>query len=135
MFQVEYKILFILMGGHIRVNNSFGWIYCHYLWLAFLYAFDFIDIHTHNYRYIYVTKSCSNSIFTLKKRGLNLKTVKSSPRPYHWKEFLFFFFQVVINGMVILLCFPFILWIKISSSQTRLLGDILKIKNLVHSTQ
>ena len=127
MFQVKYKILFILMGGHIRLNNSFGWIYCHYLWVAFLYAFDFIDIHTHNYQYIYVTKSCSNSIFTLTKRGLNL------PQPNHWKEFPFFFFQVVRNGMVILLCFPFILWIKISSSQTRLLGDILQIKNLVHS--
>ena len=54
MFQVEYKILFILMGGHIRVNNSFGWIYCHYLWLSFLYAFDFIDIHTRTHLRIHI---------------------------------------------------------------------------------
>ena len=25
------------------MNNSFGWIYFHYLWLAFLHAFDFMD--------------------------------------------------------------------------------------------
>ena len=55
MFQVEHKMVpFILMGGHVRVNNSFDGIYCHYLWLALLYAFHFIDIHMHTHLWIHI---------------------------------------------------------------------------------